>query len=170
VIVFGSSGARNRPCGTTVSEGLDQLASLLLRLATLAQSYHITIAIEHLNKQESNLINRYSDACALARRINHSNAGALLDTFHMHLAGETYDDVLENGMLLRHVHIARTLGRSLPCPEDEEDYGQLFKTLIRADYDGCISIEAFVRRDFESEAEAALHHLHSIYQNAKAGA
>ncbi len=170
VIVFGSSGARNRPCGTTKQNGLDQLASLLVSLMPMAKAHGITIAIEHLNRQESNLINLFSEGCALARRVNDPNVGALLDTFHMKLSGETYDGVLESGSLLRHVHIARTLGRSLPCPDDEEDYKQLFQTLINTGYDGCISMEAFARRDFESEAEEALRHLRLLYRNAKAGA
>ncbi len=162
VIVFGSSGARNRPCGTTKQNGLDQLASLLAHLAPMAKAYGITIAIEHLNKLESNLINLFTEGCALARRVNDPNVAALLDTFHMNLSGETYDDVLKDGALLRHVHIARTLGRSLPCPGDEEDYGLLFQTLKKIGYDGCISLEAIVRKDFESEAEAALHHLRAL--------
>jgi sugar phosphate isomerase/epimerase len=170
VIVFGSSGARNVPCGTPVSKGLDQLASLLARLAPMAKAYGITIAIEHLNKQESNLINCFSDACDLARQVNDPHVGALLDTFHMNLSDETYNDILGDGALLRHVHLARTLGRSLPCPGDEEDYSRLFQTLKKIGYGGCISLEAFVRNDFEGEAEAALQHLRFLYQNAKAGA
>lgn len=170
VIVFGSSGARNRPCGTSISQGLEQLASLLAHLKYMAKDHGITIVIEHLNKQESNLINLFSEGCALARRVNDPGIGALLDTFHMNLSGETYNDVLKDGMLLRHVHIARTLGRSLPCPGDEEDYGLLFQTLKKIGYDGCISMEAFVRRDFESEAEAALNHLRILYQSTKIGA
>ena len=166
-VIFGSSGARNKPCGTPAFQGIDQLASLLHRLAPLAETHGITIAIEHLNKQESNLINRFSDACALARWVNHPHIGTLLDTFHMNLSGETYDCVLEGGTLLRHVHIARTLGRSLPCPEDEEDYSILFQTLGKINYDGCISLEANTRKDFESEAETALHHLRTTFHNAE---
>jgi sugar phosphate isomerase/epimerase len=167
VIVFGSSGARNMPCGTPLSKGLDQLTSLLTHMAPMARSHGITIAIEHLNKQESNIINRFSDACALARRVNHPHIGTLLDTFHMNLSGETYDCVLEGGTLLSHVHIARTLGRALPCPEDEEDYSILFQTLGKINYDGCISLEANTRKDFESEAETAFHHLRTTFHNAK---
>jgi sugar phosphate isomerase/epimerase len=169
-VVFGSSGARNRPCGTSVSKGMDQLASLLTRLAPLAQSHRITIVIEHLNKQESNLVNSFSDACALARRVDDTSVGALLDTFHMNLSGETYDGVLEGGALLKHVHIARTLLRSLPCPDDEEDYGLLFSTLHKIGYDGSISMEASARKDFEVEAEAALHHLRSVFIGVQGGA
>ena len=166
VVVFGSSGARNRPCGTPKQNGLDQLASLLARMAPMAKAHGITIAIEHLNRQESNLIHLFSEGCALARRVNDPHVGALLDTFHMNLSGETYGDILEGGALLRHVHIARTLGRSLPCPGDEEDYGLLFQTLKRAGYDGCVSLEAFVRKDFESEAEAAINHLRALQSGA----
>ena len=166
VIVFGSSGARNVPCFTPIEKGLDQIAALFQRLAPMAKECGITIAIEHLNRQESNIINRFSEACLMARQVNHPNIGALLDTYHMTLAGETYGDVLEGGTLLRHVHVARTLGRSLPCPGDEEDYGRLFETLEKLGYDGSISLEAFVRMDFENEAEAALRHLRACRSKA----
>ncbi len=162
VIVFGSSGARNKPCGTALQSGLDQLASLLTHLAPLAESFHITIAIEHLNKLESNLINRFSEGCALARQVNHKSVGVLLDTYHMNLAGEPLTSVLDGGGLLRHVHVARTLGRTLPCPGDEEDYGLVFETLKRIGYDGCVSLEAFAPKDFESETGTALALLRSL--------
>ena len=162
VIVFGSSGARNMPCGTPLKDGLDQLASFLSRLAPIAESLHITIAIEHLNKLESNIINRYSEGCALARHVNHKSIGTLLDTYHMSLAGEPLINILDGGTLLRHVHVARTLGRSLPCPGDEERYGHVFETLHRIGYDGCISLEAFARQDFEVEAGMALNYLRSM--------
>ncbi len=156
VIVLGSSGARNRPIGTSLQQGLDQMASFLSRLAPMAQSYDIVIAIEHLNRQESNLVNLYSESCALARQVNHKNVGALLDTYHMALGGEALSSVLDGGSLLRHVHVARALGRSLPCPGDEEDYPALFDALRKIGYDGPISLEAAARQDFEAEAAAAL--------------
>lgn len=166
VIVLGSSGARNRPIGTSLAQGLDQMAALLERLAPMAESRGITIAIEHLNGMESNLVNRFSESCALARQVNHKSVGALLDTYHMSLCGEPITSVLDGGGLLRHVHIARTLGRSLPCPGDEEDYPALFNALRRIGYDGTISLEAATRQDFESEAEAALTLLRSAYEHA----
>jgi sugar phosphate isomerase/epimerase len=166
VIVFGSSGARNRPIGTSLKQGLDQMASLLAHLSPKAESYGITIAIEHLNMMESNLVNRFAEGCALARQVDRKNVGALLDTYHMALAGEPLSSVLDGGSLLRHVHIARTLGRSLPCPGDEEDYAALFETLRRIGYDGCVSLEAATRQDFESEAADALQLMRSFAERA----
>lgn len=162
VIVFGSSGARNRPQGTSLDLALDQLASLLLKLALLAKGYGLVIAIEHLNKQESNVINRFSESCALARRMKDESVGALLDTYHMNLACEPLTNVLDGGSLLRHVHVARTLSRSLPREGDEEDYAALMEHLTRINYNGTISMEANVRVNFEQEAAGALALLKSF--------
>ena len=156
VIVFGSSGARNRPLNTPLELALDQLASLLLKLAIMAKKFGLVIAIEHLNKQESNVVNRFSESCALARRLNDESIGALLDTYHMNLASEPMTSILDGGSLLKHVHVARTLGRSLPAAGDEEDYGALFAHLTRIGYNGTVSLEANIRQDFEKEAAAAL--------------
>ncbi len=156
VLVFGSSGARNRPLGTSLQQGLDQLASLFTQLAPIAASHGITIAIEHLNKLESNMINRFLEGCALARQLNDPCIGVLWDTYHMSLSDDSCTSVLNSGSLLQHVHVARTLGRSLPCHGDDEDYGQVFEVLQHIGYDGTVSLEAVVRQDFEKEAAEAL--------------
>ena len=166
VIVFGSSGSRNVPCAMPAAEGLRQFASFLQSLAPMAESFGITIAIEPLNKQETNLVNHFPEACALARQINHPNIGVLADTFHMGLGNEPVTLLAEAGALLRHVHVARVLGRALPCPGDGEDYGLLFATLRRIGYDGCISMEAHVQNDFEHEAGQALRHLREAMESA----
>ena len=49
---------------------------------------------------------------------------------------------LEAGEHLRHVHIARTLGRSLPREGDECGWQDLFCVLKETGYNGDISIEA----------------------------
>lgn len=161
VVVFGSSGARNRPLGTPLEPALDQLAALLSKLAVLAKGYGLTLVIEHLNKLESNVINRFCESCALARRVGHQSVGALMDTYHMNLACEPLTHVLDGGGLLRHVHVARTLSRGLPAPGDEEDYGRLFEHLARAGYQGTVSLEANIQADFEQEAAQALALLRS---------
>ena len=162
VISFGSPSARNRPRGTSLDLALDQLSSLLLKLALIAKRHGIILAIEHLNKQESNVINRFSESCALARRMKDESIGALLDTYHLHLACEPLTSILDGGSLLRHVHVARTLQRSMPKEGDEEDYAALMEHLTRINYNGTISVEANVRENFEQEAASALALLKSI--------
>lgn len=141
-VIFGSSGARNMPLNFTAPEAYAQLTTLLRRLGDLAAPHGITVEIEHLNIQESNLITRFSQGLALARRVNHPQVGVLVDYFHLRLAQESVQDVLDGAARLGHVHLARPLGRSLPLPGDGEDYDAFATALQQSGYDGGISLEA----------------------------
>ena len=56
VIVFGSSGAKNVPEGFPYDRAFGQIADALRMIDTYAASAGIHIAIEPLNRQESNII------------------------------------------------------------------------------------------------------------------
>jgi D-psicose/D-tagatose/L-ribulose 3-epimerase len=161
VVVMGSSGARNRPLHVSLAQGEAQLVAFLKALAPIAEENGIVIAIEHLNKLESNIVNSYADSCTLARRVNNSAVGTLLDIFHMDMVGESIDNLRNTGSLLKHVHVARTLNRSFPKEGDESDYMQLFAMFKDIGYDDTISFEAYVQGDFAMEATEALRYLKS---------
>lgn len=162
VIVFGSGGARNLPGDFPLADGLNQVAAFLAAIADSAQAHHIAIAIEPLNRMESNILNRVSEAVALARRVNHPAIGVLADTYHMNLSYEPMDNIVDAAPWLRHVHVARTLGRRLPAARDGEDYGKVFEALARAGYDRTLSMEAAAQADFEREAADALRLMRSL--------
>lgn len=161
VVVLGSAGARNRPLHWPLEQAESQMVDFLTALAPLVERHGIAIAIEHLNKLESNLINSYAAACDLARRVDHPAIGALLDTFHMDMVGEDLSSLKGTGDLLKHVHIARTLGRAFPEDGDETDYPALFAALREIGYKGTISIESNLKEDLEREATSALRYLRS---------
>ena len=62
VVVLGSSGARNRPLHWSLAQAESQMSDFLGALAPIAEAHGIAIAIEHLNKLESNIINSYASA------------------------------------------------------------------------------------------------------------
>ena len=159
VIVFGSGGARNRPLGFPREQGFVQLADFLRNIAPLAAGHGISLAVEHLNRLESNLINSYREACALAEAAGQDNVGPLLDSYHLGLSNEPLEEIKACGRPPLHAHTARTLGRGMPCPGDEEDYGLLLRTLRAAGYDGTLSVEGYARADWREEAALALRTL-----------
>src|SRR6202034_870463 len=57
LVVFGSGGARQVPEGFSKQEAFEQLVDFGKRIAPEARSRNITIAIEPLRHQESNIIN-----------------------------------------------------------------------------------------------------------------
>lgn len=157
--VFGSSGARNVPFGFPHAEAEKQLCEILHRICVPAREYGITYVIEPLNKLESNILNGIAESQALCEAADEPQVRMLVDTYHMALCGETAQDVLRTRGSLRHVHLARPLGRGMPTPGDGEDYASFFASLRAIGYDGDISIEAYAPSDPENELRSALEYL-----------
>ncbi len=143
-VVFGSGGARNMPLGFSCQKALEQLSSLLQSLGNMAAAYGITLVIEPLNISESNVINRFSQGLSLARQVNHPQVAALADSYHMRLSQEPWENLLDGGSRLQHMHIARPLHRSLPMALDGEKYNDFFANALQAGYNGTVSIEAYL--------------------------
>ena len=146
-IVFGSSGARNVPLGFSRDEAMDQIRAFLTELAPIARRFGITVVLEHLNRGESNLINSLAEGNRLRRELNLPEVENLLDTYHLDLSGGSGEEIRESGCHLRYVHIARTLGRSLPVRGDECGWPALFSLFREIGYDGDVSIEAYAPAD-----------------------
>ncbi len=142
-IVFGSAGARNYPAGFPREEATAQLAALLRALEPIAVAAGITLVLEHLNKLESNLLNSLHEGVRLMQSVNLPHVRVLLDNYHLTLNGGSLDELREAGGALRHIHLARTLGRGLPCAGDEVDWRALFGMLREIGYNGDCSLEAY---------------------------
>lgn len=155
VVVFGSSGARSVPEGFPVDAAWRQIVDFL-RLAEVHCAEHgITLAIEPLRRQESNIINLVSEATALAAIVDLPHIRALGDTYHMALVSEPLSNLTLAGKLLAHTHTANPDGRVYPKKGDGEDYRAIFDALRAGGYDGRISVEGGTD-DFAKDAPAAL--------------
>ncbi len=155
IIVFGSSGARNVPPGYPRDAAWNQLVVLLQHLGPLAAARQITIVIEPLNQQESNIINRAAEGLQLAREVDHPNVQLLIDYYHLRVESEDPDVILTAGPALRHVHLAQIAGRVFPVAECAEDWAGFFGRLRRAGYTGRCSVEGYTG-DFAADAPRAL--------------
>jgi D-psicose/D-tagatose/L-ribulose 3-epimerase len=143
-IVFGSSGAKNVPAGFDMRAAWRQIVELLQAIGPLAQARSITIAIEPLNRQESNIVNRAAEGLKLAREVNHPHIQLLVDYYHLMMEHESPEVVIRAGDAVRHLHFARVEGRSFPRHAD--DAMRLFFRLVRqAGYRGRCSIEAYTQ-------------------------
>lgn len=160
--VFGSSGARNVPFGWPRAEAYRQLTELLGNLAPLALTYGITLVIEPLNRGESNVITSIADGVRLCDRVSSEAVQMLADFYHMSLSGERAEEVGRAGATLRHVHIARPLGRGLPLPGDGEDYAAFFGALRAIGYEGDVSMEAYAPADTAQAIKSSLVYLRSF--------
>jgi D-psicose/D-tagatose/L-ribulose 3-epimerase len=155
ILCFGSGGARRVPEGFSKDEAFAQLVAFGKRIAPEAQAHGITIVIEPLRRQETNIINTTAEGLALVKAIGHPNFELLIDFFHLASEKEDPAIIVEAREHLRHLHMANPQGRIFPQQWDEYDYAPFFANLRRIGYTGGISIEAS-SKDVATEAPRAI--------------
>jgi len=157
VIVFGSSAAKNVPAGFDQGTAWKQIVELLATLGPPAEVRGITIAIEPLNRKESNIVNLASEGLRLIREVNHPNVQLLVDYYHLMMEREDPAIIAEAGASLRHLHLARVEGRAFPLQPDE-GFSRFFQCVRQIGYAGRCSVEAYTH-DFAADAHQALRML-----------
>lgn len=155
VLVFGSGQARRVPEGFSRDEAFRQLVELLQRVDPVARAHDITVVIEPLRRQESNIINTYEEGCRLAEAVRGSHIRVLVDYYHLATEREPVSHILEGAGWLRHAHCASLRERSFPTSLDDELNRDFFRALKTAGYNERISLEAFTD-DFDVQAPSAL--------------
>ena len=165
IIVFGSSAAKNVPAGFPMYRAWQQIVWTLHQAADeigrlFPNGDGITIAIEPLNRQESNIVNSEAEGLALLQRVSRREVQILVDYFHISLEAEDLSILQLAGPHLRHAHFARVAGRAFPT-EPEPGYLAFFAALKAAGYDGRVSVEGFTR-DFDRDAVKSLALLKSL--------
>lgn len=150
VVVFGSGKSRNVPIGYSRERAWDQLAAFARRIGALADDNGIVIAMEHLNRSESNILTSFSENVRFVREVDHPRIRALADLYHFALEKEPIEDLLQGEGLLAHAHLAHLTGRTWPLA-GTEDLKAFLHTLDAIGYTGRVSVEAY-SEDVEAEA------------------
>jgi sugar phosphate isomerase/epimerase len=153
-IVFGSSGSRSIPLGFDRGEAGRQFVALLRRLGPVAEANGIVIAVEPLNRDETNFINSVAEGADIVREAGHPSVRLLADIYHMLRENEGPEALIAAGPLLRHVHVAERERRTPPGVAGD-DFRPYLRALRRAGYAGAISIECRWG-DIAAELPAAL--------------
>jgi D-psicose/D-tagatose/L-ribulose 3-epimerase len=154
-VVFGSGGARRVPDGFAKDEAFRQLADFGRRIAPLARSRNMTIAIEPLRREETNIINSAAEGLALVEAIDDPNFQLMIDFYHLSSEHEDPGIIIRAGSHLRHLHMANPKGRVFPASWDEFEYDAFFANLRKMGYDRRISVEASTR-DLQTDAPRAI--------------
>ena len=155
-IVFGSSGAKNIPEGFAYQAAWDQIVLILQMVDECIEGRDIRIAIEPLNKKESNVIMTAREGLELVKAVERRYIRLLIDFYHLSMEKEDISIICDAADYLQHMHLANPEGRIWPKYGDGTDYASFINALQKAGYNGCISIEAF-STDFEADAKEALH-------------
>ncbi|HEY3340554.1 MAG TPA: sugar phosphate isomerase/epimerase family protein [Anaerolineae bacterium] len=164
VVVLGSGGARRIPDGTPREEGLNQLAESLSVALEEAAHAGIVLALEHLNRAETNTLNSVAECQAFIEQRGLKGLKLLADLHHIELEHEPMAAVVAAAPLLAHVHVADG-GRRAPGAGGY-DYAGFMHALRQAGYDQRISAECGWE-DLSAQAAGALDYMkHSWEQSA----
>ena len=140
ILVLGSSRSRAIPEGFSREEAEEQFVSLLKAIAPTAEENGVIVAIEPLQKSESNFINTVREGAAIARKTGSPNICVIADIFHMARVGEGPDGITDSADKLVHCHIAEVEDRTAPGVKGD-DFTPYFKALKDIKYKGGISFE-----------------------------
>jgi sugar phosphate isomerase/epimerase len=119
----------------------EQLVAFCAMAADVARNHGITLVVEPLNRGECNVLNTVSECAALVREVAHPSLRLLVDAYHLLKDGDACSDVVANGELLRHAHIATPEHRLAPGAEPC-DFAEFFASLARVNYRHGVSVEA----------------------------
>lgn len=154
IIVFGSGGARRIPDGFDRDAAHRQIVDFCHMTALHARQHGVTVVVEPLNKSECNVLNSVTECADLVNEVSDPNIRLLVDAYHMLRDGDCWDSIVTHGALLAHAHIATIPNRFAPGAEDC-DFSEFFSALVKAGYNGRISIEGKIPNP-ETELPAAL--------------
>lgn len=114
----------------------------LRKVCLIAHDMGLSIALEPLNRFESDLINTAEDVMKLIAEIDHPSAKVLLDAFHMNIEEPDIEKaILLAGEKLAHVQVSENY-RGTPGT-GQTRWDALRKGLQAIDYSGVVSIESF---------------------------
>jgi D-psicose/D-tagatose/L-ribulose 3-epimerase len=135
---------------------------LLNTLSRFAKDYGVHILVEPLNRYNTPFCSSAKDAFVIANKVNHDNFGLLLDTFHMNIEEDSFEDtILKSRKLLRHMHLADN-NRKMPGYA-HINFQSIMRSLFSIGYNGYASFEPNVNdKDYENFTMRGLEFIKSL--------
>jgi sugar phosphate isomerase/epimerase len=152
--------------GVAPEQAMDWLVSALKECSETAASHNVRLALEPINRGETDLINTTEDGLKLLSRVGAGDSifGLLLDTYHMNIEETNlHDSMRKAAPHIFHFHVADS-NRRYPGAGSLDFKTTL--TQLRDDlaYQGWVSAETLPYPDVETAAEKGLAHLRACIQ------
>lgn len=137
---------------------------MLSRLAEVAKEHNITLVMESIRPEESQLVIKVQDARRMLNEVNHPNLKAMVDTCAMGVAGETLEDWFRTlGSDVQHMHfIDGTPYGHLIWGDGNHHLGRFIETLNKYNYQGCLGQEITDSRYFADPAKHDLRNMRNF--------
>ncbi|GAB2543765.1 sugar phosphate isomerase/epimerase family protein [Spirosoma aerophilum] len=153
-IVFGSGGSRFIPDGFDRDKAKAQHIALCQKMAPIAEKYGVTLAVEPLNRGETNFINSLAEGVEIIRAVNNPWFRLQCDIYHMLKEDEKPEEIVKYGQYIVHCHLAEKQSRTAPGVKGD-DFKPYFRALKQIKYRGGLSLECNWT-DFDAEITRGL--------------
>ena len=142
-------------------EAWKRSAAMLHRLAEVAKENGITLVMESIRPEESQLVINLEAAQKMLKEVNHPNLKGMVDTCAMGVAGETLEDWFQAlGSDIRHMHfIDGTPYGHLVWGDGSHHLGRFIEVLNRYGYEGYLGQEITDGRYYMDPAAADLRNM-----------
>jgi D-psicose/D-tagatose/L-ribulose 3-epimerase len=136
----------------------------LRKVCDMAQQRGLEIALEPLNRFESDLVNTASDVMRMIKEIDHPAAKVILDGFHMNIEEPNIEEAIKLvGDKLIHVQVAENY-RGTPGT-GQTNWAAYRRGLEAINYRGTVSIESFTPDNKELAQAVCIWHPLALSQD-----
>lgn len=136
------------------SEALNFLGEALSELGDYADARSVMLLYEHLNRYETNLLNRMEDVVPFVKPFD-GRVKILADLFHMSIEEASIADAIRaGGEMIGHVHFADSNRR--PAGMGHTDFRAIFGALKEIGYERYVSAEALPYPDSDTAARQTI--------------
>jgi 5-keto-L-gluconate epimerase len=139
------------------------LVAALRRAAERAATVGVRLALEPLNRYESDIVNNADEGLTLVAEVGHNSLGLLLDTFHMNIEEASYDAAIRSvahAGRLSHVHLGDS--NRLAPGQGHLDFPTILSSLCAVGYQGYLSAELLARPDGDAAAANTAQHMRGL--------
>lgn len=138
-VLYGSMRKHQAPCSQAGRSGS---VAAIAELTDKAAALGVTLALEVVNRYESNVINTGRQALAYLDDVDRAGIGVHLDTYHMNIEeSDLFQPFLDTRERLLYVHIGESHRGYLGT--GSVDFGAAFRAMDRIGYSGPIVFESF---------------------------
>ena len=149
------------PADASHEQSMALLLEALKECSSVAAEADVRIAIEPINRYETDLIHTVSEGLDLIGKVGSNNLGLLLDTFHMNIEESVIEDsIITCGDRIFHFHVADS-NRWYPGA-GHLDFDSILKALLSTDYQGFVSGEFMPLPDADTAASQNIEWLRKI--------
>ena len=158
VVIIGLIRGRLARGRFTAYEGWKMIRDCLVHSAPIAEEHGVTLAIEPINRYETDLINTLAEALRMASDVGSESVKIMADTFHMNIEEVSITDSLRQSRgKLAHFHVADS--NRLSPGKGHLDFASIISELKGIGYEGYLSAEILPKPSLEQASLDTIQYL-----------